>query len=127
MALIPRQYAKILYELTHTLDEKQLDQAMAAFVQVLKKDQAVSLKEKIIHEFEQYAKKQAGTQQITITTARPINKVFLQKVADVFGDNVQTRATVDPAILGGLIIRTEDKILDGSIATQLLKMKTSLL
>ncbi len=43
-----------------------------------------------------------------------------------YGSNLVFSYRVDPAILGGLIVRVGDKLLDGSVASKLAAMKQSL-
>lgn len=49
-----------------------------------------------------------------------------QKLNQVTGFKVQLIAKVDPAILGGLSIRMRDQLIDGSVATQLRRMREQL-
>ncbi len=43
-----------------------------------------------------------------------------------FGANLVVHYRVDPAILGGMIVRAGDKLIDGSLATRLNEMKQAL-
>lgn len=49
-----------------------------------------------------------------------------QRLADQFGANLDFRFRVDPAILGGLVIRVGDKLLDTSVASRLAAMRQAL-
>ena len=40
-----------------------------------------------------------------------------------FGSNLAMHYRIDPSILGGLIIRAGDKLIDGSVATRLQEMR----
>jgi ATP synthase F1 delta subunit len=42
------------------------------------------------------------------------------------GDNAEVAFRVDPSILGGLIIRVGDKVMDNSVASQLNEMRQNL-
>ncbi len=42
------------------------------------------------------------------------------------GQKVQTSFTVDPSLIGGIVVRMGDKIIDGSVKTRLASMKESL-
>ena len=45
----------------------------------------------------------------------------------VIGKEVEITTTINPKILGGLVIRFGDKLIDGSIRSKLLKLKKNLM
>tara|TARA_Y100000310_G_C20229687_1_gene599629 strand:+ start:64 stop:447 length:384 start_codon:yes stop_codon:yes gene_type:complete len=118
-----RQYAKALYEVTSGLSGADLSIAIENFVQVLAKNYNLSQASSIITEFESYAKSEEGIMAIEITSASELDKGSIQAIKKTFGDKVETVEKIDPALIGGVSIKTEDKILDGSIKTQLQNMK----
>lgn len=50
-----------------------------------------------------------------------------KKLETRFGDRLTLRWEVDPTILGGILIRVGDKIIDGSVAGKLAALKRSLI
>lgn len=48
-----------------------------------------------------------------------------EKLVNEFGTKLELRFQVDPAILGGLVIRVGDKLLDTSVASRLAAMRQS--
>jgi F-type H+-transporting ATPase subunit delta len=119
--LLPQQYAKVLYELTK--DAENVDDAITTFIQFLKKEQAVKKVPHIMKYFEAYAKEQEGIAQIHVTGARDLSDKVLKEVGDAFGSNTEVTTEVDPAIIGGVVVRSKNTILDGSIKTQLELLK----
>jgi len=65
-----------------------------------------------------------------ITTAQPLaddeRNAIEQKLAGEFGSSLQYNYIVDSAILGGLVIRIGDKLIDSSVATRLNRMREQL-
>lgn len=65
-----------------------------------------------------------------VTTAMPLAPERLatlqKKLADVTGRQVTMTTKVDPALIGGAVARVGSTVYDGSIATQLEKMKERL-
>jgi F-type H+-transporting ATPase subunit b len=65
-----------------------------------------------------------------VTSALPLSKeeqVSIKKnVLDKMGERTNLEFCVDPQILGGLVIRIGDKVLDGSVSGQLEEMRKSL-
>lgn len=120
------QYAKALYEVTEDLKEDQLDEVLQAFVKILVKDHRLKQANNIIVEFEKYAKEQAGIKEIKITSARELDGSLVEKIKVAFGDKVEEVTSVDESLIGGLKVRVGDKILDGSVKTQLVRLRRSI-
>jgi len=66
-----------------------------------------------------------------LTTATEVNAVTLKKIKDLLGKElyatIELTAQVNPDILGGMVLRLDDKQYDASVATQLKKVKQTLL
>lgn len=127
MKTTTRQYAIALYEATKDLSGAKLDKVVAGFVAILARDRKLKQIDKIISDFEHYSKKQQGIAEIEITSARELDKKVIDKIGKIFGENTEAIIKIDESIIGGIKIKTEDKILDGSIKTQLLKLKESII
>jgi F-type H+-transporting ATPase subunit delta len=71
-----------------------------------------------------------GTEIAEVTTAIPLDADYQLKVAqritDIVGKPVMLRPKVDPAIIGGIIIRVGDKLIDGSVRSKLAALKKDL-
>jgi F-type H+-transporting ATPase subunit delta len=66
-----------------------------------------------------------------LTTAVEVDEALLQKAEKILekelGTQVELTGRVNPHIIGGIILRIDDKQYDDSIATQLKKMKQNFL
>jgi F-type H+-transporting ATPase subunit delta len=49
-----------------------------------------------------------------------------QRITEIIGKPVLLKPKVDPAIIGGIIIRVGDKLIDGSIRSKLAALKKDL-
>jgi F-type H+-transporting ATPase subunit delta len=71
-----------------------------------------------------------ATTRVEIVSAIPLTEaetaLLTEKLAAEFGSGLEFHYRVDPAILGGLIIRAGDKLIDGSVASRLAAMKQAL-
>ena len=71
-----------------------------------------------------------GAQIAEVTTAIPLDdddKLRLaQRITDMVGRPVVLRANVDPGVVGGIIIRVGDKLIDGSIRSKLASLRREL-
>ena len=68
----------------------------------------------------------AGKQQAIITTAQPLDEQqrqgLLAEVERSLGTALSARFTVNPDLLGGLVVRVEDTVYDQSVATGLVRL-----
>ncbi len=71
-----------------------------------------------------------GIEQAEVTTAIPLNDEDKLKVAkylgDVVGKKVVLKSSVDPGLVGGIVARIRDKLLDGSVRSKLAALKKEL-
>lgn len=121
-----KQYAAALYELTKDLPASKIDKAVEAFLSTLKKNQVLSKIDSIMGAFTAYAKKQEGILELGITSAHPLDKKMIQQIAASFGKQAETAENVNPALIGGVIVRSGDVIFDGSAVTQIKKLQEQL-
>ncbi len=121
-----KQYAEALYEIAGDLSGDKLTEALKKFVAVLSANQKLKQAGNIIKEFESITKKEAGVVEIEIMSARKLDETTLENIKKSFGQQVEAIETIDQSLLGGVAVRTEDKILDGSLKTQLNSLKQSL-
>lgn len=72
-----------------------------------------------------------GIEHATVTTAVQLTAGQLTAVeaqlSAAVGKRVQATASVDPAIVGGIVARVGDKLLDGSVRTRLRQMRRELM
>lgn len=120
------QYADALYALTKGLSGKELSEALRVFAELLKRDRKLSKIDQIAAAFEKKQKKADGTVVLDATFAREPKKTIVKAIEDAFGGKVEMKTTVEAEIIGGLIVKTEDTILDASVKTRLESLKHQL-
>jgi F-type H+-transporting ATPase subunit delta len=68
--------------------------------------------------------------RVEIVSALPLTEaeqaLLTEKLIAAYGSGLEFHYRIDPAILGGLIIRVGDKLIDGSVASRLAAMKQAL-
>ena len=76
-------------------------------------------------------RKEKNIKTAVLTTAKPVDEKLLQKAKKIFEDELKTEveltARENPHIIGGLILRIDDKQYDASINTQLKKIKQEMI
>jgi F-type H+-transporting ATPase subunit delta len=69
----------------------------------------------------------AGRAQATLTTASPVDDSVVSGIASklekILGKKVSLQASVDPEIIGGMVVRVGDTVYDGSVANQLKQVR----
>jgi F-type H+-transporting ATPase subunit delta len=80
----------------------------------------------IVAAAERLADSLEGRKQATFTTATPVDAAdqarLVAEVEKAVGASVTATFTVDPALIGGLVVRVEDTIYDQSVATSLSRL-----
>ena len=119
-------YARALYETTHDLKGNELKKALESFTKLLYKHSILKNCGAIIKAYESLVKKKEGIKSITITTARELDDRTLKEIKKAFGGETEASTKVDESLLGGLIVQTDDTILDASLRTQLRNLQEQL-
>lgn len=120
------QYARALYDITLDVKSKDLPEVIKGFVAMLARDHKLKQAHSILETFIVYAKERAGELPITVTSARDLSDKELVKIGNLFSKHAEVTPVVDKNMIGGVIVRTKDKIFDGSVRTQLTRLKNHL-
>lgn len=80
--------------------------------------------------FNRMADQHEGIAQAEITTAVPLGadqvRTLEQQLSSSLGKRISATATVDPGLLGGVVVRVGDRLVDGSVRTRLRRMRIEL-
>lgn len=125
-----KQFAQALYEVIKGLKGEHLHQALKGFASLLVKAHKLRQADRILAEFVKYSKKKEGIVEIEVTSSRKLDEKTLSDIKKAFSEveqKVESTELIDEELLGGVSIKTEDKIMDASLKTQLRKVKQSLI
>jgi F-type H+-transporting ATPase subunit delta len=79
--------------------------------------------ENAIERLSEVASRRRGQSVARVTTAVPLTAAQEQRLTDalgrLYGRTVGLQVTVDPSVLGGLVVQVGDEVIDGSIAHRL--------
>jgi F-type H+-transporting ATPase subunit delta len=128
MKITATQYAKSLYELTVGKSETEIDGVVAKFLKVLIKNRQLKIAKKIMESFATIFNAENGIVEAEVATSRELESSQVHKIKSFLKEKYQAKEVVmknkiDASIKGGVVIRVEDEILDGSVARQLGELK----
>ncbi|MBU2967684.1 F0F1 ATP synthase subunit delta [Amphritea sp. 2_MG-2023] len=106
--------------------EEQMDQSTKNFIHLLAENQRLALLPEISEQFEQLKANQQHSVEVNLTTAFDLGEQQQQKLTQALssklGREVSLTTEVDKSIIGGVIVRTDDMVIDGSIRARLAKL-----
>lgn len=106
-----------------TAESMGLDPLTANFLGVLAQNRRLSQLGQIIRAFNMLAAAHRGETTAEVTSAHPLTDDQVQalrgNLKSRMGRDVAVDLTVDPAILGGLVVKVGSQMIDGSIRTKL--------
>lgn len=122
MKITPKSYAESFLSLAEGADEKRVDTIAREFVAYFTKRGKTKLLRSIISQLGLLLAVRNGEQNIFVTVAKEQDNLLdlLKKSFDAFsGKKKQYTITVNPSIIGGMILEVDDIRVDASIAHQL--------
>ena len=100
------------------------------FIQVLNEKGRLSSLPAVVEAFVQHVQKAFGRVEVDVHTAAPLSpseQADMQRnLSEKLGKQVVLHAYVDPTMLGGVRFQIGDQLLDGSIKTQLARLRDQL-
>lgn len=132
MKITPKQYAQALYELVIDKSPKEANLELGKFVSLLAKQGKLSLTNKIIEQFMKIWDKEHSEIEAEIITARKLDKSIAKElIEDLVAKktkvkNITAKEYVNKDILGGVIIKYEDKVIDASLRSKLQELREAM-
>jgi len=125
--ILPSKKAKIIH---NTLGEN-LDTLTLSLIDLVIKNGRESYLPAIARVFISQTKEHNGIAETILTTAIKVDDKVKKQIADFISDafktKIELKEIVDDEIIGGFLLRIEDKYIDASIKTKLNKIKKELL
>lgn len=107
-----------------------LDQMGRRFVQVLARNKRLNLLPEISAQFEKLRAQEEKSLDVEVISAYELTEQEQTRLADVlhrrFEREIQLTSRVDATLMGGVIIRAGDTVIDGSVRGKLEKLAESL-
>ncbi len=128
MKIAVKQYATALYEAVKDKKKNEVESVIEDFVKFIIANNDISKADKIINEFTNTWNKEQGIIEAEIKSARSLDSSvvkFLQKYIKEISKakNVEVDESEDKSLLGGVVVKYGDKVMDGSLRTRLKELK----
>ena len=131
MKITSKQYATSLYETILDKKEGELKGVIENFVKIIIANNDLSKADSVISEFSKLWNKEKGVIEAEVLSAVKLDKETVDILSDYISNitkskNVSIETETDKKLIGGVIIKYGDKILDGSLKTRLKDFKNKL-
>ncbi|HWV52853.1 F0F1 ATP synthase subunit delta [Pseudorhodoplanes sp.] len=116
--------------LTAILKQAGIDGIAANFVKLVASNRRLFALPQIIRAFRSLVAKHKGEVSASVTVAEQLSDAHLKSLKDalnaVTGKDVDLQVNVDPAIIGGLVVKLGSRMVDTSLRTKLNSIKTAM-
>lgn len=132
MKITARQYALSLSEAVDNKSAREVKAVIKKFIELLAGKNQLGEAEKIIAEFVKIWNDQRGIVEAEVASANGLAKEIVKLLKNYIvklsgAKEVKISEEIDKNILGGVIIRYDDKILDGSLKASLKELKDKMI
>jgi F-type H+-transporting ATPase subunit delta len=111
--------------------QDRMPRLMVRFLQTLVKNRRQMLIPEIAREYLDLVEQTEGRLHARVTTAHPpdeaLTKAIAKQLTTLFGKEVVPHVTVDPLVMGGVVVHVGDTVLDGSVRKRLASLRRRLL
>lgn len=127
MKITPKQYAIALYESTKNVGGAELEKRIKNFTAILKKNNALSLTDKIIQQYHKYYRTKKNISKIEVASSQKLGSETLNKILEKFSKQVEIEEKIDQSLIGGIMIKIdENTLIDGSVKRKLKDLQKEL-
>lgn len=127
MKYTSKQYVQALHEAISETAPAHQDQILDNFAQILKQNGDLSKMDEIEKEFLSLQ----GVKQALVTSTRdlslPEEKKIIEELNEYTKAQVEIKRKVDEGLVGGVVIKIDDELLDGSVKRSLSDLKNQLI
>jgi len=126
MKIAPKEMAKAIYELAEE-NPKNISKITKEFYLYLLKQKKIKTLPFIYEELEKILKEKEGATEIEVEAARSLTDGQKERIKSVFkNEKVIIKEKVDPNLVAGIVLKIDDHIIDGSLRTNLQKLKEAM-
>lgn len=115
------QYAAALFDAVAETAPHDHDKVLDNFVRILAQNGDLGKYDEIDAEFKKLKLGSQGIKEAEVTVAKQveINSSLLHSLNEIIGNKVEIKKRIDESIIGGVVVRVDDTLIDASVKTQL--------
>lgn len=109
---------------------EQLDQYGQNLIRLMAENKRLSAIPAVFNEFKHYVENHQAIAEVNVTSAQPLSATQIEKIVAAMekrlARKVKLNCNVDSSLIAGVVIRTEDFVIDGSSRGQLARLANEL-
>jgi F-type H+-transporting ATPase subunit delta len=117
--ITPKKYAKALYESLEGKNQAEIASTITSFVQVLVRNKSISKSDKVISAFHDYLNEQEGVQAVSVYSVKTLDQDERNEIKSglkkALNKEIELIEHIDSKLMGGVILKYGDVIVDGSV------------
>lgn len=122
--------AKKLADTVISICGEQLDQYGQNFIRLMAENKRLKVLPAVYKEFQRHVEENQKLAEVQVISAQPLNATQEQKIAAAMekrlARKVKLNCSVDNSLIAGIVIRTDDFVIDGSSRGQLTRLANEL-
>jgi len=124
----PSHFAHMLFKETERATFPQAERAVVSLISFLKKRRQLEMLSRILAEFRMLLLKRNASLDINVVSAAPLSEGLKKLIRSTVGapKEASIRERINPAMLGGVVVRYNDTILDVSVGRKLKRLEAEL-
>jgi F-type H+-transporting ATPase subunit delta len=128
MKFTTTQYAQALYDSVQQVNPKDYDVLLDNFVKILAQNGDLGKHAEIEAEYKRLEMKAKGisSAEVTVAADMEINSGLINQLNQIIGSKVDVEKKIDDSIIGGVVVRVDDTLIDVSVKTQLSNLNKEL-
>ena len=128
MKFTTQQYAQALYESVQETNPKDYDKVLDNFVKILAQNGDLGKHPEIEAEYRRLEMKAKGLSvaEITVAQEMEINSGIISQLNRIVGGKMEVKKKIDQGIIGGIVVRVNDTLIDASLKTRLENLNNDL-
>jgi F-type H+-transporting ATPase subunit delta len=130
MKFNPKQYAEALMDSLQNTNPSDQEKILDNFVKVLVANNDLRLFDQIAQEFHKIDLNRQGIKQVNVRSAHPLTKenekAILAELNKLAKTKFEVKQEVDERLIGGVVIKMDDQVLDTTVKNQLEQLKDHL-
>ena len=126
MKLTPKQYAGALFDAVSQTAAKDHDKVIDNFVKILAQNGDLGKYSDIEKEYHILELKAKNIKEVDVTFAQEHGQQILEDLNKLVQGKAEFKKKIDSSIIGGVVVRVDDTLIDASVKTQLQNLNLSL-